>query len=67
MQTRSPNPNGDGPCYFGKDHPGWWRSCCNHFMCDAHFRRIDLRIPAAVKEQGMIGLAKWALRGGKLK
>lgn len=37
----------DGPCYFGGDHSGEWRSCCNQVICDEHFGRIDLRAMGA--------------------
>jgi hypothetical protein len=30
-------------CYFGRDHPGTYRSCCGKYMCDYHAARIDLR------------------------
>jgi hypothetical protein len=50
-----------GVCYFARDgHPGTYRPCCNQYMCDYHFRRIDLRAMGAGLE-----LAKSVLQGVK--
>lgn len=36
-----------GPCYFGRDHEGTWRTCCHQFLCEYHSGRLDLRAMGA--------------------